>query len=97
MRTVRKAAIVGIAYSEMLDMDVRTFDEYVNGYTLRREECVNDLLDIGHAVAGKIAMAVWGSREFKRPFERVRLFVEKDVVTYANEKVIGFLKRKGLI
>lgn len=78
-------------------MDIRQFNLYVEGYTLRRQQYINDMLQINHLSAGKIAEAVWGSREFKKPFKEIELLREDSDADAINKKVYGFLKRKGII
>lgn len=78
-------------------MDIRIFNNFVDGYILRRQTSMNDELRIGHMIAGKIAEAVWGSKNYKRPFKDIKLLDEDDVNTSRNKKVYKTLKAKGLI
>ena len=61
---------MGITYSELLDLDIRKFNCLVDGFSKRRETNMNDQLIIGHRIAGKIAQAVWGSKEFRKPIPK---------------------------
>lgn len=78
-------------------MDIRTFNSCVEGYTLRRETAMNDQLKVGHLVAGKISEAVWGSKEFKKPFKEIKLLQEEDDNEARNKKVLQCLRAKGVI
>lgn len=95
-KTLRVASEVGISYSEMLDLDIRKFNMYVEGYVLRRQQHINDTLMINHLTAGKIAEAVWGSRNYKKPFKTIELLKDSSVEA-ANREVIEFLKKKGVL
>jgi hypothetical protein len=78
-------------------MDIRVFNNLVDGYVLRRQTMMNDQLRIEHLAAGKIAEAVWGSKSFKKPFKDIKLIEEEDTNTSRNKKVFNTLKAKGLI
>jgi len=69
----RNASMMGIQYSELMNMDLRTYIQYSNGYTMRREQTINDSLFVGHVISGKISQAVWGAKEFNDPIEKVCL------------------------
>lgn len=96
-KTIRTASEIGVSYSELLDLDIRKFNMYVEGYILRRQQYMNDTLRINHMTAGKIAEAVWGSKRYKKPFKDIELLVEEDVNSARNKKVLQTLKAKGLI
>lgn len=96
-KTILTAGEIGIQYNELLDLDIRKFNSYVDGYIKRRETRINDDLLVGHLIAGKISQAVWGSKSFKKPIKEVKLLEEKDEVVASNEKVFKTLKAKGLI
>lgn len=82
----------------MLDLDIRTFNNLVDGYTINRETRLNDELQIGHIIAGKISQAVWGDKQFKKPISPIELFKdEADINNERNKKVIATLKAKGVI
>lgn len=78
-------------------MDIRRFNSCVDGYTLRREVQINDDLHNGHIIAGKIAEAVWGSRDFRRPIKDVKLYVDEETVESRNSKVLQTLIAKGVV
>ena len=80
-----------------MDIDVRVFNNLVDGYILKRQTIMNDQLRIGHLISGKIAQAVWGSKEYKKPFKDIKLLEEDDTNTSRNKKVFDTLKAKGLI
>ena len=69
-----------MSYQEFLDCDLRAYKALVDGFTRRREYNINDSLQVGHAIAEKIAQAVWGDRKFSRPIKPVNL-LKKDVKT----------------
>lgn len=81
----------------MLDLDIRKFNGYVEGYISRREISMNDAKNVGHLVAGKIASAVWGSKDFKKPIKEIKIKEEKDTAESRNARVLRTLKAKGLI
>lgn len=79
-------------------MDIRKFNNYVDGFISRREIAMNDEKDVGHVVASKIAQAVWGDKEFKKPIKEFRLTSEdKNTAESRNRRVYETLKAKGLI
>lgn len=69
----------------------------VEGYIIKRQEYMNDMLKINHLTAGKIAEAVWGSKSFKKEFKEIKLFEDEDINDARNKKVFKFLQSKGLI
>lgn len=91
------ASQIGISYCDLMKMDIRIFNNYVDGYNMRREIEINDKLQIGHIIAGKISQAVWGDKRFKKPVEHIDLFKNPDVFDERNKKVIRTLKSKGII
>lgn len=93
------ASIIGIAYNELLDMDIRTFNNYVDGFITRREIRMNDSKDVGHAIAAKIAQAVWGDKQFVKPIKEFKLHenTEVDIAESRNRRVYETLKAKGVI
>lgn len=52
---------------------------------------------VAHIQAKKIAQAVWGSRDFKKPIDEVKLLKEESTEETRRKKVIATLKRKGVI
>ena len=53
---------------------------------------MNDIQSVGHLIAGKIAQAVWGNKEFSKPMKQIHLKEES-----RNDKVMRTLKAKGLM
>lgn len=96
-KTLRTAGEIGIPFNDLLDMDIRQFNSYVDGYTLRRETKINDELFAGQAIASKIAQAVWKDKQFKKPLEPVKLLEDDNAIARRNAKVFRTLKAKGLI
>lgn len=88
---------MGISYSELLDLDIRKFNCYIDGYLSKRETYMNDIKLVGHMVAGKVAAAVWGDKSFKKPIKDIKLREEDNTVASRNAKVFKTLKAKGLI
>lgn len=79
-------------------MDIRMFNSYVDGFITRREIKMNDEKDVGHVVASKIAQAVWGDKEFRKPIKEFKLTSEEDNVAESrNRRVYETLKAKGVI
>lgn len=89
------ASTVGISYSDWLEMDIREFNQYIDGFITRREIKMNDDKDVGHLVAGKIAAAVWGDKSFKKPIKEIKLR-EDNSIESRNRRVLETLKRKGV-
>lgn len=77
-------------------MDIREYNNYIEGFIIRREMKINDLQNIGHKVAGKTAQAIWGDKSFKRTIPDVKLREEDDSVESRNRKVLEALKKKGI-
>lgn len=65
-----------MSINDLMSMDKRRLDALVKGYTMRREQVMNDNAAVGHTIAGKIAEAVWGSKKFSRP---IKPFKFKDI------------------
>ena len=79
-------------------MDIRKFNNYVDGFVTRREIKMNDSKDVGHAIAAKIAQAVWGDKQFTKPIKEFKLHSEEeDVAESRNRRVYETLKAKGVI
>ena len=95
--TLKQASEMGISYTELLDLDIRKFNCFVDGYMKKRETWLNDSLAIGHRVSAKIAQAVWGSKDFKKEIKPFKITEDKDVNASRNAKVFACLKAKGLI
>lgn len=89
--------MVGISYTDLLDMDIRMFNCFISGYIDRREIYMNDIKTVGHLVAGKIAAAVWGDKSFKRPIDDIKLHDDNNTAESRNLKVFKTLRAKGLI
>lgn len=90
----KNASMIGIQYNELMNMDLRTYMQYFQGYTLRREQTINDELFIGHVISGKISQAVWGAKEFNDPIEKVCL-TEQSIQKNRERKAEEILKRYG--
>lgn len=88
---------MGVSYGDLLDMDIRKFNCFVEGYINRREVAMNDMKTVGHLVAGKIAAAVWSDKSFKKPIKDIKLKEDADTTESRNAKVYKTLKAKGLI
>ena len=88
---------MGIAYNDLLDLDIRKFNCLADGYISRREARINDDLMVGHIIAGKIAAAVWNDRSYKKPIKQIKLREEKNTTESRNERVFRTLKAKGII
>jgi len=89
------AGQVGIPLSELWDMDIRAFNNYVIGYIRNRETMLNDSLLTGHIIAGKISMAVWGDRQFSKPIKPIKLLKdqkEKSLDDYCKKQMLEFAK-----
>ena len=84
--------MMGIDYDTLLDRDIRYYNNCVNGFVSKREVYMNDMQSVGHLIAGKIAQAVWGNKEFSKPMKQIYLKEES-----RNDKVMRTLKAKGLI
>ena len=78
-------------------MDIRKFNCMVDGYLLRREESMNDMQLIGHRIAGKIAQAVWGSRDFQKALDEIELVKKEETAESRNRKVLNALIAKGIV
>lgn len=68
----------------------------IEGSVYKREQELNDRKDIGHIIAGKIAQAVWGSKDFKKPIDEIILH-EETLEDISRRKVLNTLKNKGLM
>lgn len=88
--------MIGISYSDFLDLDIRTFNCLCDGFVNRREIYMNDMKTVGHMLAAKISQAVWGSKDFAKPIDEIRLKDSSDPEV-VNNKVLDFLKSKGLL
>lgn len=56
-----------------MHMDIRTIDQYVEGYITHRETRLNDSLLVAHKSAILTSLAVWGSKDFPKEVETIRL------------------------
>lgn len=89
------ASEAGIAFSDLLDMDVREFNDFVDGYNKRRETQLNDNAQIGHLIAGKISEAVWGDSRFTRPIKPIKIVKDKQensIEEYCKKQMLEFAK-----
>lgn len=95
-KTIKTASIVGVMYSDLLRLDIRKFDLIVEGFNARREMELNDNLRTGHLIAGKIAQAVWASKNYKKPIEKIVIEeAHREAVTAdeINARVLSTLQR----
>jgi hypothetical protein len=81
-----------ISYTDLLDRDIRFYNNCIYGYLMKRENAMNDMTHVGHLLAGKISQAVWGSSDFNKPIKEIRLRPKSN-----KEKVLETLRNKGLI
>lgn len=95
-KSVEQCTVIGVSYSDFLDIDIRTFNSLCDGFTYKRELYMNDIKTVGHMLAGKISQAVWGSKDFSKPIADIRLREQSDEERM-QEKVLKFLQSKGLI
>lgn len=96
-KTLRIASEIGISFDCLLEMDIRQFNAYVDGYTLRRETMINDYFLINHLSIDKLLQGINGSKQYKQPIKQVKLFENEDNISDRNEKIYRTLKAKGLI
>lgn len=90
--------MINIDYNNLLDMDIRTYNNYIKGYIKKREVDANDEAFVGHIVAGKIAAAVWADKSYKHPIKEIKFSEDdRDLAEKSRDSVIQTLKRKGLI
>jgi len=83
---------LNINYDSLLDKDIRYYNNCIRGWLKKREFIMNDNAHIGHMLAGKIAQAVWGNKDFSKPIDKVRLTKQS-----RKEKILETLRNKGLI
>jgi hypothetical protein len=67
------AGLVGVDYNTILNNDLRFYQSLIRGYMRRREYAINDSLQVGHVIAEKIAMAVWGDKNFLKPIKHIEI------------------------
>lgn len=90
--------MIGLSPESLLDIDIRIYNNYIDGYIKRREVYANDIATVGHIVAGKIAAAVWSDKSYKKPIKQIKFSEDKrDLEDKSRDKVIATLKRKGII
>lgn len=94
--TIKRAYCIGIHYNELMELDIRTFSLCIDGSVYKREQRLNDMKDIGHIVSAKVAQAVWGSRDFKKPIDDIVLRSET-LEDISRRKVFETLRKKGLM
>ena len=75
---------------------MREYLDYKFGFMKRKETDYNNMQVLLHSEAGKIAQAVWGSKDYKKPFKKVEwtdnILMEEDSVRI-NRKQNDTLKR----
>ena len=68
---MQQAGLLGLTVTEVYELDVKKLYSYLYGATLRREQDYNNELALAYGLALKIAGAVWGSKDAKKPFKNV--------------------------
>lgn len=86
IRTARK---IGISYSDLMEMDIRKFNQSVEGYIDAREEQLNDSAIIAHREALKIVQGIFGSKNFSDTIADFRLRPKTDE-EIMQEKINAF-------
>jgi hypothetical protein len=67
------SVLIGVDYNTLLNGDIRFYSYAVRGYLKRREIWINDMLSVGHMVAGKHLQGFSGNKKFQKPIEPVVL------------------------
>lgn len=73
-----------LSYTDFLNMDIRQFNNYIEGFIDRREQGINDNMILIKPAASNIAMAVWGSKKFNRPTKPIKLRGESRLAKLAK-------------
>lgn len=93
---VRAAAEMGLPYSDFLKMDVRQFNNYLEGYVDRRERMLNDNVALIKTEASNIAAAVWGNKQFNKPIKPFKLRGESRAAKLARSLNALGVTKEGL-
>ena len=97
--------MMGLSYSDLLKMDIRQFNNYIEGFVDRRELAMNDEQSLIKISAMQIAMAVWGNKKFNKPLKQIKLRGESRAAKLAQalnslgvtkDGLDAYMKRKGL-
>ena len=64
---------MGLSYNDFLDMDIRQFNNYVEGFVDRRELKMNDHIPLIKILASQTSLAVWGSKKFSKAIKPIKL------------------------
>lgn len=97
--------MIGLSYTDFLKMDLRQFNNYIEGFVDRRETRLNDDKALIKIKASNIAMAVWGNKKFNKPIPDIKLRGESRAAKIAKslnslgvtlEGLDAYMKRKGL-
>ena len=75
---------MGIQYSDFLQMDIRQFNNYYDGYIDRREIELNDEQFMIKIAANQIALALHNSKKFNRPMKPIKLRAESRAARMAR-------------
>lgn len=81
--------MMGLRYDDLLDRDLRFYTNCLNGFIKKREYLMNDMQSIGHRIAGKIAQAVWGDRNFTNELD----VIEFNKIGENKPKVPKYIQR----
>lgn len=77
-------------------MDIRQFNNYVEGFVDRREIGMNDDLPLIKILASQISLAVWGSKKFNKPIKHIKLRGESRAAKIAQGLNATGMKKKDL-
>ena len=97
--------MIGLSYSDFLRMDLRQFNNYIEGFVDRREVKINDNKALIKLIASNIAMAVWGNKKFNKSIPDIKLRGESRAAKIANalnalgvtkDGLESFMRRKEL-
>lgn len=67
----RQAGFLGISPGDFYNMDLKELLDFKFGVMQRRENEFNNMQNLLHRTAGKIAQAVWADKGFKTAFKDV--------------------------
>ena len=67
----RDAGYLNISKTDFDNMDLREFTDYKYGSMLNRQNDFNNEQTLLHSIAGKVAQAVWGDKDFKKQLKSV--------------------------
>ncbi len=95
---IRVGHKIGINYSDLMNMDIREFNQAVEGYIDAREEKLNDEAAVAHRGALKTAQAVYGSKDFKETIAdfELRPKSEEEIIKERLKKFRALTSRGGV-